>query len=509
MSAHVTYGSCKRVSPRRRRLPTRPRREPVGPWGEYVNDLRVRKGWSYKKMYDLVNATAEDDGEPNTRYGRHTIRNWIGGVVPTSADTLRWIATAWNEPIATVSGKADGHRTWRYEQRAKAAEAETLVQQPVQAGEAETPVQGAPESVGARRSNYRHLLTTTALGLSGDEQQSQSQAPPQEPSDMERRGFLTLVSAIAAAAASDPHKPGTWEALATAAAVDPVLQVIPQYRRLDGQIPSAQLLDPVRAHLSLATQLTSQASTPWARGQLASGASEAASFTAWLLLDMNDPSKAREYYRIAVQLAGVVGNPLLHVYQLGSLAALAAELGDATQALALCRHLTQLLPSSAPCTAVAWLASLQAVAHAVAGQDIPSLYALEQAESLVGKGSHDLAWPWLSPFDTGKLLATSARCHLMLDRLPTALQLHERALSHDAVSTRRRGELLIGLANIHARLRQPEPVCLALTQAHDMAVATGSRQLLTRIHAVRDQLHPWADIPAVTQLDERLHTTWF
>ncbi len=119
------------VSPRRRRLPTRPRREPVGPWGEYVNDLRVRKGWSYKKMYDLVNAAADDDGEPNTRYGRHTIRNWIGGVVPTSAETLRWIATAWNEPIATVSGKADAHRTWRYEQRVKAAaETQTPAPQP-------------------------------------------------------------------------------------------------------------------------------------------------------------------------------------------------------------------------------------------------------------------------------------------------------------------------------------------------------------------------------------------
>ncbi len=109
------------MSPRRRKLPTRPRRKPVGPWGEYVNDLRVRKGWSYKKMYDLVNAAAEEDREPNTRYGRHTIRNWIGGVVPTSAETLRWIATAWNEPIATVSGKADAHRTWRYEQRVKAS----------------------------------------------------------------------------------------------------------------------------------------------------------------------------------------------------------------------------------------------------------------------------------------------------------------------------------------------------------------------------------------------------
>jgi hypothetical protein len=68
-------------------------------------------------MYEAVNRAAREDGEPNTSYGRHTIRNWIGGVVPTSSDTLKWIAAGWGQPIDVVSAKADAHRTWRYELR--------------------------------------------------------------------------------------------------------------------------------------------------------------------------------------------------------------------------------------------------------------------------------------------------------------------------------------------------------------------------------------------------------
>jgi hypothetical protein len=104
------------VSPRRPKLPVRQRREPVGPWGHYVNDVLVRKGLSYRKAYERINVAAQEGGDRFVNYGRHSVRNWIGGVVP-HADALRWIAAGLDEPVETVSTQAEAHRGWRYEQR--------------------------------------------------------------------------------------------------------------------------------------------------------------------------------------------------------------------------------------------------------------------------------------------------------------------------------------------------------------------------------------------------------
>jgi hypothetical protein len=104
------------VSARRPRLPVRPRREPVGPWGRYVNQVLVRKGLSYRRAYERINQAAQEGGDRFINYGRHSIRNWIGGVIP-HADALRWIAAGLDEPIETVSAQAEAHRRWRYEQQ--------------------------------------------------------------------------------------------------------------------------------------------------------------------------------------------------------------------------------------------------------------------------------------------------------------------------------------------------------------------------------------------------------
>jgi tetratricopeptide (TPR) repeat protein len=117
------------MSPRRRKLPVRERREPVGPWGTYVNDVRVRKGLSYKKLFEPINEAAHADGDLSINYGRHSVRNWLGGVLPHD-HVLPWIAKAWQEPIEKVSTAVEDHRDWRYDRRAQAAGVDPPVQQP-------------------------------------------------------------------------------------------------------------------------------------------------------------------------------------------------------------------------------------------------------------------------------------------------------------------------------------------------------------------------------------------
>jgi Tfp pilus assembly protein PilF len=93
----------------------------VGPWGEYVDGLRISRGWKYRQMYDPINTAAEKDGEKNFNASRATIRRWIGGVAPTSHKTLEWIATGWNVPVEIITKRTEDQRTWRYEQRVEAA----------------------------------------------------------------------------------------------------------------------------------------------------------------------------------------------------------------------------------------------------------------------------------------------------------------------------------------------------------------------------------------------------
>ncbi len=329
-----------------------------------------------------------------------------------------------------------------------------------------------------------------------------------ELAEVERREFLTLIAAIAADAVVNPPVGSALDAVAEAAEADPVRQVVRHYRQLDGRVPSRNLLRPTLSHLHLTAQLASEARTPWAKRQLTSTLSEAASFAAWLHLDLGNDVAARENYQLAVRLATMSNDRLLWVYQLGSLAAFAADRGDPAEAVGLYQHLAPLLPASAPATARAWLASLEALTFAPAGQEHRSLTALDACESIIDEGDPELSWPWLSSYDGSKLVAVRARCNLTLERFPAAVELFQTALAREVMPTRRRGELLIGLATALVHLNQIQQACMTLTTAIDLAVAAKSPMLIARIRGVRQQLNPWADAREVAEFDERLHITW-
>jgi tetratricopeptide (TPR) repeat protein len=196
------------VSPRRRRLPVRPRTEPVGPWGLYVDHLRISRGWKYKQMYDAVNAAAQAEGEKNFHASRATIRRWIGGVAPTSTETIRWIATGWNVPIETIIEKTEAQRTWRYDQRVQAvADAETRYP-----GVQDQPTQASPPS--------------DTIPVYAPLDRFANEAPDiREDQDTNRRTFI--LGGVAA-----------FLRLST----DPALKAIERIRELDG-IPAGATLD--------------------------------------------------------------------------------------------------------------------------------------------------------------------------------------------------------------------------------------------------------------------------
>jgi len=71
---------------------------------------------------------------------------------------------------------------------------------------------------------------------------------------------------------------------------------------------------------------------------------------------------------------------------------------------------------------------------------------------------------------------------------------------------RDRALYLTYLAAAHAMARQPDEAAAVAADALTLASATQSPRSLQRIVTLRRQMEPWASLPAVRDLDERLHT---
>lgn len=368
---------------------------------------------------------------------------------------------------------------------------------------------------GVRRpsSGYVRLLCRL-FGLRADELGLVESIEPAEPvspdglTTVDRGEFLGLASLLLGDLSSHPLSGEAWEGLADATAVEAAGEVIPRYRRLDGAVPSSALLGSVQAHLHLTLRLRQAARTGWAQQRLSAAASEAASFAAWLRLDVNDVTAAEKLYRVAIEIGGRSGVPLLASYQLGSLASVVIESGNASQAIALLRAAERQLAPPIPSTATVWLWSLRASAHAAAREPLAAHRALDTAAGAIDS-QDEPTWPWLTPFGAEKLAAVRGVCEVRLGRHLAAISALDEALSSWALTIRRRGELLVDLATAHARRREPQPMCETLGQALTIATKRQSPLLLARIRAVRSQLdRAWDTIPELAEFDERLHTTW-
>lgn len=234
--------------------------------------------------------------------------------------------------------------------------------------------------------------------------------------NVDRRDFLVNVAAVAATPNTRKATPPRvdWDGgqaaslrVATAA-----------YRRLDATAPARQLAEAVAAHMRLVQTLASRTSDHSARGRLAAVGSEVASLAGWLSWDMADQGSARTWYGSAIKAARRAADPLLIAYQQGSLAQFEVEHGNAAQGLALIRSARRQLGTECPAIAAAWLASVEATAHATAGDERATERALStsSAEATRLRSEDPPPWPWVFSFDEQKVSAARVTCGARLGR---------------------------------------------------------------------------------------------
>jgi hypothetical protein len=290
--------------------------------------------------------------------------------------------------------------------------------------------------------------------------------PPGRIGGMERRRFLQAMAATPLAALLPAGDPST----------DAMTAVTGGFRRLESTTAAVELGAPVTAHLRFITGQLDRGGS-----QLAAAASEAAGLAAWLAVDQADDAAAGRRYRQAVGYARRSGSNTLAAYMLGSMALWAAETGRTNDAARLIGQARQSIPQPTPPTVGAWLAAIEATAHASAGDADATLAACKRAETAVAAGQEPM-WPWLYPFDAGKLAGYVGTCTTRL-RLPrTALPALTEALNGlGPARTKQRAVVLADLAANHRALGHDDQAQELAAEAHAIGIERRSPKVLQRV----------------------------
>lgn len=279
------------------------------------------------------------------------------------------------------------------------------------------------------------------------------------------------------------------------------------HRRLEGTTPSRELAEPVLAHLRMAIRLRAETMDPLSGKAMATAASEIAGLAGWLHWDMHDLGSARRHYRLAVdqaQRAG--GDSLLTAYMLGSFASFVVQEGEPGEGLVLIRHAARTSEGERPATADAWLAAMEAVAHASAGDDVQTWRALDRAEAAVElvAAEEPPPWPWVFPFDARKIANHRLTCAVRLRRPDIAYAAVED-LPLDACGHRKQGALvLLDLASAHIHSQEVEEGLRVATAAIDLAATTGSERVLSRARQFRRTIPAQVPGGLLRDFDEHL-----
>jgi transcriptional regulator with XRE-family HTH domain len=315
--------------------------------------------------------------------------------------------------------------------------------------------------------------------------------------DTDRRQFLGGSLSVLAAAAIPVSDLGD-ERLLIATSLN--------YRQLEQRTPARVLARPVTAHLSLAHDLASRAGGKQS-ARLAAAVSEIAGLAAWLHADLVDPAQARRYYKMSIAAAQQAQHPLLAIYMQGSLGQYATTAGDAVYGLRLLRDAAGRLPRSAPPTARAWLASLEAVSLAYLS-DRAALKTLDDAQRYADAPySSDPVWPWVFQFDTAKIASYRAIAAARLGLPKVAAEAFSIA-NGSARSPKQAAIVAVEHARATASGGHLDQACALALAAYDVGHQYDSERVRQAVRDFRASLGSRAPQRVTAELDERLHSAY-
>jgi hypothetical protein len=272
-------------------------------------------------------------------------------------------------------------------------------------------------------------------------------------------------------------------------AVSGYAAITAQHRSLYWTVPAETMIEPVRAHAELGTELLGAAGSGMLRARLAAPVAETALLAARLsFFDVQRPEWANTFFDTARQAAREAGDPALLSAVLAHAAFPPAFAGVAGQARALIRQALEVGLRGASAEQRSWLYAVQSEVEARLGDGRAATEAIARAEAELGRGGP--ARPdWLDYYDASRLTGFSGFCQLAAGRPSRAAE----ALEHNLrgltpAAAKQRSITMADLAGARARQGEYEESARLLEAAVDQLgrhwYATG----LDRVDAVRGRL---------------------
>jgi tetratricopeptide (TPR) repeat protein len=332
--------------------------------------------------------------------------------------------------------------------------------------------------------------------------------------DMQRRPFLRGLGAfIGLAAASAFIEP--WERLSHAlrhpsrvdrATVSSLASLTVMLESRESQENPRALLGPVEGHLgNVATLL---AGSPPLRPQLCSIAGETAALAGWLAFDIEDRPAAAGYFRVGIEAAKEANDRALGAYLVGSSCVQPAYRERPYARLRRLEGRTfGFARSDASPSTQAWLATLEAEAHALAGDTSKCLRVFDEAEAAMSRagGEDESSRPRLAFFDPDRLAGERGVALARLGQPDAAQDVLASALaSLDPSVVKTRPRLLAALATAHVQQGDVDRACELGAEALGIAAQQEVQPNLQDVRKLRLDLEPWRNSQAVKDLDEQL-----
>jgi len=332
-----------------------------------------------------------------------------------------------------------------------------------------------------------------------------------------RRAFLRQAAVVAGAVAVT--KPlelldqQPWEQLSVAlkrtSAIDPAMvermeELTADFYRSEEEVPASELLGGVTQHLGrLIHYLQTSTSGPMRR-RLTRSAGETAALAGWLSFELGDGVATRGYYEAALDSAREIDDRALCAWVLGMMSFKPSMVGDQRTALALVRDAQRAGGRSTTATTRAWLAGLEAEAHAGMGDAPATQAALGRADAAFDRAEPGADPSWIGFFDRGRLDGMKVSS-LMRIEPGAAQEISKEALASLRPSmTKKRAVILADLASAHVHQGEIEEACRLAGLALAIVGRTQSAVGLQRVRDLRARLEPWEGTRPVRQLDEQL-----
>mgnify|MGYP002377378164 CR=1 FL=1 len=279
-------------------------------------------------------------------------------------------------------------------------------------------------------------------------------------------------------------------------------------RRIEATTPARDLARAAVAHLDMANKILGRAAHSEFAQDICAAASEAAGFTAWLHADMRDIGTARRYYRLAIATARKADHPLLAAYMIGSLAAFEIENQDAALGVSLVGEARRTLGDRPPPIAHAWLSSVEALGRASCGDQASALAALSEAEQAVDASERHAAppWPWVFPFDHGKLAGYRASVMVRLGRVEDAVAAFTESLASVRPSAKQRGVVLTEIAAARCQAGEVDEAFGLAEEALSVGLSYGSERIIHHVRVFRRN-YSGPVTTAVREFDDKLRAT--